>query len=294
LNYPSGSDNVYYNDSLKINEYGAIEITGDIIPSEDLAYNLGSTGMRWQDAYFGTGSVYIGDVKLSSTGTTLIINDQPIIQTAGVRYVATNGSDSNDGSVNSPFLTIQRALDTIPTDNTTWNIYIAPGDYAITDTANGFNITKSVTISGLGDQGININGFFRVYAVTSGTVSINNLTIVNNAFNYGCINIVESTCDLSCKNVEMQLGFSDGTPLGVINNTSASNIYLDNVTILSDSSPNAIPCIGCNQGNLTILNSHLETTADYAIYYTGSGNVSADNSSMKSLSKILYIDNPNI
>ena len=41
-------------------------VTTHIIPSQDLTYNLGSTSSRWHSLYVGTGSVYIGDLRLSN------------------------------------------------------------------------------------------------------------------------------------------------------------------------------------------------------------------------------------
>jgi len=56
-------------------------LTGDLLPAEDLTYNLGSTGARWNHIHVGTGSIYMGDLKLSVsdnqpglTGPTLLIN----------------------------------------------------------------------------------------------------------------------------------------------------------------------------------------------------------------------------
>jgi hypothetical protein len=56
-------------------------LTGDLLPSADLIYNLGSTGSRWNDIHVGTGSIYMGDLKLSVsenhpglTGPTLMVS----------------------------------------------------------------------------------------------------------------------------------------------------------------------------------------------------------------------------
>jgi hypothetical protein len=49
-------------------------VEGDIVPPVDVVYSLGSTGQRWESLYVGTGSIYIGDTKLSSEGNTLIIH----------------------------------------------------------------------------------------------------------------------------------------------------------------------------------------------------------------------------
>jgi hypothetical protein len=48
-------------------------VTQNIVPDSDILYNLGSPTKRWHSLYVGTGSVYIGDAKLSATTTGAII-----------------------------------------------------------------------------------------------------------------------------------------------------------------------------------------------------------------------------
>jgi hypothetical protein len=48
-------------------------ITESIIPSVDNTYNLGSPSKRWQHGYFATGSLYVGDIKLSNDSGTLLV-----------------------------------------------------------------------------------------------------------------------------------------------------------------------------------------------------------------------------
>jgi hypothetical protein len=43
------------------------------VPTVTDTFSLGSTGAIWKDIYVGTGSLYLGDAKLSSTGSDLVI-----------------------------------------------------------------------------------------------------------------------------------------------------------------------------------------------------------------------------
>ena len=85
---PGDTGNVYYNSVLSVAPRGPseyyLDVSGDIIPSIDNTFSLGSIVKKWKDLHVGPGSVYIGDVKLSclnsgvtgSTGTTgLYINN---------------------------------------------------------------------------------------------------------------------------------------------------------------------------------------------------------------------------
>lgn len=47
---------------------------GNIIPSTDDTYTLGTPDKRWKDVFVTEGSIYIGDVKLSNSNGTLVIN----------------------------------------------------------------------------------------------------------------------------------------------------------------------------------------------------------------------------
>ncbi len=48
-------------------------VSQNIVPDSDLTYNLGSPTNRWHSLYVGSGSVYIGDAKLSATTTGQVI-----------------------------------------------------------------------------------------------------------------------------------------------------------------------------------------------------------------------------
>jgi hypothetical protein len=50
---------------------GDLTVGGDLLPNNDLQVNLGSPSKKWHSLYVGTGSVYIGDAKLSLEGGTL-------------------------------------------------------------------------------------------------------------------------------------------------------------------------------------------------------------------------------
>lgn len=56
------------------NETVLSNYAGNIIPSTDDTYTLGTPEKRWKDVFVTEGSVYIGDVKLSNNNGTLVIN----------------------------------------------------------------------------------------------------------------------------------------------------------------------------------------------------------------------------
>jgi hypothetical protein len=59
-----------------VNMNGVMTIKGDIIPSSNVAYNLGSVANRWKDLYLSGDSIYLNNTVLSSdSGSDLNIKD---------------------------------------------------------------------------------------------------------------------------------------------------------------------------------------------------------------------------
>jgi len=76
LKYSNGATAISFN-------YATISAWGNIVPSEHYTYDLGSTVSRWnnlyvKDVFAASQSVYLGQLKLSTDGTNLLVNDQTI------------------------------------------------------------------------------------------------------------------------------------------------------------------------------------------------------------------------
>jgi len=54
-------------------------IEQDLIPGIDSTYNLGSPTKKWKDLYISTGSIYIGQTVLTTSGSTLFSNANPVV-----------------------------------------------------------------------------------------------------------------------------------------------------------------------------------------------------------------------
>jgi hypothetical protein len=80
-----------------------IEVTGNLIPSSDGVYQLGSQSRRWQTAYLSAETVNIGGATISSdsTGSILISATGATLPTGskvGTRVMALNGSTAGTSS----------------------------------------------------------------------------------------------------------------------------------------------------------------------------------------------------
>ena len=76
LKYSNGATAISFN-------YATISAWGNIVPSEHYTFDLGSTQSRWnnlyvKDIFAASQSVYIGELKLSTDGTNLLVNNQTI------------------------------------------------------------------------------------------------------------------------------------------------------------------------------------------------------------------------
>jgi hypothetical protein len=81
------STNTNGNIVLGPNGSGIIETNASIIPQTDLSVSLGSVTKRFTDAYFGSGTVYIGDNSISSSNEGLVFS-APISVEGGLTQIS--------------------------------------------------------------------------------------------------------------------------------------------------------------------------------------------------------------
>lgn len=86
-----------------------ITVHTGLIPSVDLAYDLGSAANQWRSLYVGTGTIYIGGVSVTvnTVSNTLVVGAEPgtspspstnlATESFVINYVATNGGGGGGG-----------------------------------------------------------------------------------------------------------------------------------------------------------------------------------------------------
>lgn len=138
----------------------------------------------------GTGDVYLATNNIIVSGATGNITTAGLINGTNINfrpsydyYVAKNGSNTNSGSVLSPFLTIQKAIDVCEafTDNVPRNINIYYGSYSENLTISKSRISFNGSNEGgsRADTGCSINGTITIN-VSSGLSDMNNNNIYFN------------------------------------------------------------------------------------------------------------------
>jgi len=89
LFFNTATNEVIRNSIITLSSPNTLVVAGHIVPNSNLAYTLGTSSLRFGDAFFGSNSVYIGNARLGadSRGTALIPGG---VQTTSM----TLGSDS--------------------------------------------------------------------------------------------------------------------------------------------------------------------------------------------------------
>jgi hypothetical protein len=74
------------------NPYPTIQIGTHLVPTEDLKYDLGATGLRFRDMYVGGSTIYLGDtITLSGSAGTLSVNSAPLVSNTTVQNTGAGG-----------------------------------------------------------------------------------------------------------------------------------------------------------------------------------------------------------
>ena len=129
-------------------------------------------------------------------------------------YVAKSGLDTNIGSAESPFLTIQKAIDTATSGTT---IYIYPGTYTENLTLKaGVNLTSPVKF------GVSINGNHT--GSFTGTIVIDNITLNSTTGNTLSIS---GTTVLNVQLVSSSVYSTVGDAINWTNTNSSSKLYVE-------------------------------------------------------------------
>jgi Protein of unknown function (DUF1565) len=111
-----------FDTTISANVYtGALTVAGGLGVQGNI--NAGNVHTTQIDASYVSATTVYTDSLYFSNGTPYIA---PVTGSANIIHVAKNGSDTNDGSINKPFLTIKAALAAATNGNA---VNVAPGTY---------------------------------------------------------------------------------------------------------------------------------------------------------------------
>jgi hypothetical protein len=75
-------------------------ITGNLLPSANITYSLGSSAQRWKDLWVSNSTIYIGEYAIATTGNLLTFNNQTVI-TANSNSSLTTTGNVTGGNINT-------------------------------------------------------------------------------------------------------------------------------------------------------------------------------------------------
>jgi hypothetical protein len=201
---------------------------------------------------------------LSSVQYTTINNQIVSLQTASISqvyYVSTNGSDTNIGSMASPYLTIQKAVNMCSGSSNYYTIYIAPNTYtenitigaslspriSIVGMTNSSNM-KAVTING----GITISLSVATANETNNIIAFNNL-VINSTSN--AINVTGQGFALFCNNCNFISTGTFSSVLQLASSASSTRYYFERVNINNTNALTNTPLVTVSQGQIWSVNN---------------------------------------
>jgi len=209
-------------------------------------------------------------------------------------YVATNGNDTTGvGSINAPYLTIQKAIDQCTSITAYYSIYIAAGSYTEALTIAGTTITGSPRISLIGatntsnSKGVNINGSLSITLTTAtgneanNIIACNNLVITNSAAN--AVNVSGQGFSLLFTNCNL-ITSSTSSTLTLSSSATSTRYYFDRTNVSNSALTSTNPLVyvsrgaiwaitGCDFTNLNTAGNVITVTTNNALLLNVSSSV---------------------
>lgn len=151
---------------------GNFLVTGNITPTADNTYSLGSETKSWKDVYIGPGSLYINGQKVIEEELNNIIFSADVNQSVALRTTGTGDIELNPAGTGQLMLKGNTEISGGKTITTSDGTHILLPDGIQTD---GFTIDNNAIVANDLNAGISLtpNGIGGVY-VTSGNLGVGN------------------------------------------------------------------------------------------------------------------------
>ena len=169
---------------------GNITVTGNVLPSANVTYDLGSKAMQWHSVYVGPGTLYINGTPVLSSSTsgtpTINITASPgqnmSVQTSGGGIIQFNGNTDGSGGYVQVGSTMQIVAGNQITSSDGNPVKLANGIATNTLQTRDTNTNLNISASGTGIIAVNsdmtITGNFTVNGTTE-TINTSNLYVTD-------------------------------------------------------------------------------------------------------------------
>jgi hypothetical protein len=228
---------------------GTVNVTGNLVPTANLAFNLGSPTNQWNELYISGNSIYIGDVILKANNGNLKVRNFDDTADAGVEgtFISTSTTSGN----------LQIGLNHIEATNLNGNIDLRPNGVGYVTVNTQLSAVGNITgsyIFGNGSQltGIDAtsiqNGTSNVRVVSSGgniTTSVGgnaNVVVVSTA-GATITGNVTATSNMVIGTAGNSIIFNAGNNFEIQNTVSNGNINF-RANVNGAGPENVFRCIG--------------------------------------------------
>jgi hypothetical protein len=180
---PNGNANINIGGTgnLAVFSPGVLNMTGNINPTANVTYDLGTTTNRWKDIWLANSTIYMGNAQISANATSLVFTNPQGGQTvlAGTSSAITGNTVSVTGNISTASNVVIGSAANSAIFNSNVNLEIQ-------NTVSTGNINFRANVNGGGDQNV-----FRILG-TGGVGVVGNLislsangAVANGASNIG-------------------------------------------------------------------------------------------------------------
>jgi hypothetical protein len=81
-----------------------VDITGNLLPTANVTYDLGSSTNRWRDLWVANSTIYLGETPLTTAGNTLLVNGLAAITSVDANTLSLSGNISG-GNLSGSLIT---------------------------------------------------------------------------------------------------------------------------------------------------------------------------------------------
>jgi hypothetical protein len=81
-----------------------VNVTGNLLPTANITYDLGSSTNRWRDLWVANSTIYLGETPLTTAGNTLLVNGLSVISSTNANTLSLSGNISG-GNLSGSLIT---------------------------------------------------------------------------------------------------------------------------------------------------------------------------------------------
>jgi hypothetical protein len=228
--------NVVTANTIQAGASGNITVTGNVLPSANITYALGSRTMMWKDVFVGPGTLYINGTPVlgaSTTGTPTINFTASSGQNIAV---ATNGGgilQLDGGSAGGGYIQVKSPLQIGAGSNITSSDGNAIGfaNQIAVDaiTSKSANTNHTITANGTGKIALNSDTIITGNLTVNGQTEIINTTVLNVTTQYATLNSGVTGSPTLDAGLRVNRGTSNNAVLKWSESNQAWQISSDNV-----------------------------------------------------------------